>query len=304
MSNNKSRILVVDDEALNIEIILGMLEGENYQFDVARDGVEAWELLESNPEAYDVVLLDRMMPRMDGMEVLRRVKNHDQLRHIPIILQTAMDSRQNFVEGIRAGAFYYLVKPYDGEVLVSVVRTAVRDSQQYKSIRESMRETTRTLGLMHGGSFRFRTLAEARALATLLAGACPNPDGVAMGLAELMINAVEHGNLGITYAEKSALNEAGRWEAEVEHRLLLEGLSSRRVEVEFTREADAIRITITDQGPGFDWDNYLTLSPERALDNHGRGIAMAKLLSFSELEYHGRGNQVAVTILLAQDNRH
>lgn len=296
MSNNKSRILVVDDEALNIEIILGMLEGENYLFDVARDGVEAWELLESNPEAYDVVLLDRMMPRMDGMEVLSRIKSHTLLRHIPVILQTAMNARENMVEGIRAGAYYYLVKPYDGEVLVSVVRTAARDNQQYRSIRKELREATRTLGLMRGGSFCFRTLAEARALATLLANACPNSESVAMGLAELMINAVEHGNLGITYQEKSALNAAGFWEAEVERRLAQDGLSSRQVEVEFTRDANAIRITITDQGEGFDWETYLTLSPERALDNHGRGIAMAKLLSFSELEYRGLGNQVAVTI--------
>jgi CheY-like chemotaxis protein len=304
MSNNKSRILVVDDEALNIEIILGMLEGENYQFDVARDGVEAWALLEGNPEAYDVVLLDRMMPRMDGMEVLSRIKSHTLLRHIPVILQTAMNAREHMVEGIRAGAYYYLVKPYDGDVLVSVVRTAARDNRQYRNILKELREATRTLGLLHSGCFRFRTLAEARALATLLANACPNSESVAMGLAELMINAVEHGNLGINYQEKSVLNAAGFWEAEVERRLALDTLSTRQVEVEFSRDEDTIRILITDQGEGFDWEKYLTLSPERALDNHGRGIAMAKMLSFSELEYRGRGNQVAVTISSRQYGNH
>lgn len=304
MSNNKSRILVVDDEALNIEIILGMLEGENYQFDVARDGVEAWALLEGNPEAYDVVLLDRMMPRMDGMEVLSRIKSHTLLRHIPVILQTAMNAREHMVEGIRAGAYYYLVKPYDGDVLVSVVRTAARDNRHYRNIRKELRDATRTLGLLRSGRFRYRTLAEARALATLLANACPNPESVAMGLAELMINAVEHGNLGISYQEKSVLNAAGFWEAEVERRLAQDTLSPRQVEVEFSRDEDSIRILITDQGEGFDWEKYLTLSPERALDNHGRGIAMAKMLSFSELEYRGRGNQVAVTISARQYGNH
>lgn len=304
MSNNKSRILVVDDEALNIEIMLGMLEGENYQFDVARDGVEAWALLEGNPEAYDVVLLDRMMPRMDGMEVLSRIKSHTLLRHIPVILQTAMNAREHMVEGIRAGAYYYLVKPYDGDVLVSVVRTAARDNRHYRNIRKELRDATRTLGLLRSGRFRYRTLAEARALATLLANACPNSESVAMGLAELMINAVEHGNLGISYQEKSVLNAAGFWEAEVERRLAQDTLSPRQVEVEFSRDEDSIRILITDQGEGFDWEKYLTLSPERALDNHGRGIAMAKMLSFSELEYRGRGNQVAVTISARQYGNH
>ena len=90
----------------------------------------------------------------------------------------------------------------------------------------------------------------------------------------------------------------------MERRLAQDGLSSRQVEVEFTRDANAIRITITDQGEGFDWETYLTLSPERALDNHGRGIAMARLLSFSDLEYRGRGNQVAVTIATRQEGTH
>jgi anti-sigma regulatory factor (Ser/Thr protein kinase) len=68
------------------------------------------------------------------------------------------------------------------------------------------------------------------------------------------------------------------------------------VEVAFAKENDEIRITITDEGEGFDWQSYLTLSPERAMDNHGRGIAMAGLLSFSRLEYRGRGNEVVAVI--------
>lgn len=296
MSYNKPRILIVDDEDINIEIIQFNLEEEDYQIEIAHDGAEAWEKLERDPEGYHVVLLDRMMPNMDGMAVLARMKAHPLLRHTPVILQTAMAAKEEVIEGIRAGAYYYLAKPYDGAMLVSVVRTAVRDSENNRRIREELRETTRTLGLMQAGTFRYRTLAEARALATLLANACPRPDTVAMGLSELMINAVEHGNLGITYAEKSALNEAGDWESEVERRLAQESFGQRQVEVAFAKENDEIRITITDEGEGFDWQSYLTLSPERAMDNHGRGIAMAGLLSFSRLEYRGRGNEVVAVI--------
>jgi CheY-like chemotaxis protein len=296
MSYNKPRILIVDDEDINIEIIQFNLEEEDYQIEIAHDGAEAWEKLERDPEGYHVVLLDRMMPNMDGMAVLARMKAHPLLRHTPVILQTAMAAKEEVIEGIRAGAYYYLAKPYDGAMLVSVVRTAVRDSENNRRIREELRETTRTLGLMQAGTFRYRTLAEARALATLLANACPRPDTVAMGLSELMINAVEHGNLGITYAEKGALNEAGDWESEVERRLAQESFGQRQVEVAFAKENDEIRITITDEGEGFDWQSYLTLSPERAMDNHGRGIAMAGLLSFSRLEYRGRGNEVVAVI--------
>jgi DNA-binding response OmpR family regulator len=303
MRTSKPRILIVDDEDINIEIIQFNLMDEDYQIEIARDGAEAWEKLDLDPEGYHVVLLDRMMPNMDGMAVLARMKAHHLLRHTPVILQTAMAAKEEIIEGIQAGAYYYLAKPYDGVMLVSVVRTAVRDSEHSRRIREELRETTHTLGLMQAGTFHYRTLDEARALATLLANACSRPDTVAMGLAELMINAVEHGNLGITYAEKGALNEAGNWESEVEHRLALDKLGQRRVEVAFVRENNDIRITITDQGHGFDWENYLTLSPERAMDNHGRGIAMAGLLSFSQLEYRGRGNQVVAVIKLNPDWR-
>lgn len=301
MPFSRPRILVVDDEDINIEIIRYNLEDEDYQIEIAHDGVEAWGKLERDPEGYHVVLLDRMMPRMDGMAVLERMKSHPVLSHTPVILQTAMAAQEEVIEGIRAGAYYYLTKPYDGAMLVSVVRTAVRDSEQNRRIREDLRETTLTLGLMHGGTFRYRTLAEARALASLLANACPRPETVAMGLSELMINAVEHGNLGITYAEKSALNEAGEWEAEVERRLAREDLGQRQVEVAFVRNDGEIRITIVDQGEGFDWHTYLTLAPERVMDNHGRGIAMAGMLSFSRLEYRGRGNEVVAVIAANHD---
>ncbi len=218
MHNSKPRILVVDDEEFNIEIIQGYLEDEDYLLESASDGVEAWEKLEREPEGYDIVLLDRMMPRMSGMEVLARIKEHPALRHTPVILQTARASKEDVVEGIRAGAYYYLVKPFDEAMLISVVHTAVRDSLQYRRVRDELRETNKSLNLMRGGRFRYRTLTDARALAALLANACPRSDAVAMGLTELMVNAVEHGNLGITYAEKSALIQSGTWQQEVERR--------------------------------------------------------------------------------------
>jgi CheY-like chemotaxis protein len=296
MSSDKTRLLVVDDEEINVEIILSNLEDEGYVIDTARDGVEAWEKLEREPEAYHAILLDRMMPRMDGMAVLARMKRDSQLRHIPVILQTAMTGKEEVVQGIRAGAYYYLTKPFEAAMLVSVVRTAVRDYGYYLTVRDELRETARTLNLMRHGRFAFRTLDEARALATLLANACPRSDVVVLGLSELMINAVEHGNLGITYAEKTALNDAGTWEIEVARRLSSPDLGGRCVEVQFEREGEEIRITITDQGDGFEWESYLTLAPERILDNHGRGIAMASMVSFSRLEYQGRGNQVVAVI--------
>jgi hypothetical protein len=88
----------------------------------------------------------------------------------------------------------------------------------------------------------------------------------------------------------------GRWQEEVERRLGLPAYRERFVEVLFERIPQAIRFTIRDQGEGFDWRKYLDFDPARIFDPHGRGIAMARMMSFSALEYQGNGNTVLATI--------
>jgi anti-sigma regulatory factor (Ser/Thr protein kinase) len=146
------------------------------------------------------------------------------------------------------------------------------------------------------GVFRCRTLAESRDLASGLARGCPDPKRVVLGLQELLTNAVEHGNLGISYADKTRLVLENRWADEVEHRLTQPGYGQRTVTVTLAREAGDITLTIQDQGDGFDWRKYLEFDPERAFDPHGRGIAMARMMSFDALEYQGNGNTVVLKI--------
>jgi CheY-like chemotaxis protein/anti-sigma regulatory factor (Ser/Thr protein kinase) len=296
MRQETTHILVVDDEPLNLEIIQEILDGSDYEVSTAEDGFAALERLEANPENFDVILLDRMMPRMDGLEVLARVKQHPILKHCPVILQTARAGKDEILEGLQAGAYYYLTKPFEENMLLSVVKTAARDRLHYKQLLQTQENNKKCLGLMQHGRFRFRTLAEAKALAAGLASSCPDPAKVVMGLSELMINAVEHGNLGITYDEKSRLNAEGKWEDEVNQRLEMEKYRDKSAEVHFARVHGGIEITIADQGDGFEWKQYLKMRPERAMDNHGRGIAMAGLLSFPRIEYRGKGNEVCVLV--------
>lgn len=147
-------------------------------------------------------------------------------------------------------------------------------------------------------TFEITTLEEAAGLAALLAGACENAAAVLLGLSELLINAIEHGNLEIGYFEKSRLLSLGAWTAEVERRLALPEFAARKVRVEVGRSGSRLEITIIDAGSGFDWSNYLELSAARSLDSHGRGIALANKLAFNTLEYRGCGNTVAVSAVL------
>ena len=139
---------------------------------------------------------------------------------------------------------------------------------------------------------------EARDLATLLSNICPDPQRVVVGMSELLINAVEHGNLGITYNEKGVLKEQGTWLDEVEKRLGMPEYSNRKVTVKMHKNNQKIDFTICDEGEGFEYCDFLEMDPDRAFDNHGRGIAMSRLLSFDELEYLGKGNEVRVSVHL------
>ena len=112
----------------------------------------------------------------------------------------------------------------------------------------------------------------------------------------MLVNAVEHGNLGISYAEKSQLVQADKWAAEVERRLELPDNQEKFVEVLFSSDDREIAIRVKDHGSGFDWKPFLQIDPDRAFDPHGRGIAMARMLSFETLEYLGCGNEVRVTV--------
>jgi len=297
MENNQSHILIVDDEELNLEIITEYLS-EDYQTSTAADGAIAWAMLEKNPEIYDVILLDRMMPNMSGMEVLEKLKQHPILQHCPIIFQTAKASVADIAEGLNAGAFYYLTKPFNEEVLLSVVKTAVNDRLRYKAIQQSLEQTKLTMGMLNLAVFEYKTLDEARSIASLVSNACPQPEKIVMGLTELMVNAIEHGNLGITYDEKSALNEKGNWVEEVSTRLLLKQNKAKVATLNFQRLKNKIEIIITDQGEGFDWETYMDFDPNRVMDSHGRGIAIANKLSFSLVEYLGKGNEVRAQLTL------
>lgn len=291
-------ILVVDDEPLNLDIIEEFLtgKGQDYIVETANDGVEAMEKLEADPNKYDTVLLDRMMPRMSGMEVLEKMSAHPDLKYIPVILQTAKVSKEDILEGLKAGAYYYLTKPFTSDILHSVVSTAVKDRGYNKALIASLNVTKSSVKLLKSARFEFRSLDDVRSVSSLVACACHEPDKVAMGLSELMINAIEHGNLHIGYQEKSDLRKQNKWESEIAHRLSLPENKDLFASLDVINSDHGVMFTITDQGKGFDWSEFMEFDTSRVMDNHGRGIAMANKLYFSNIEYQGSGNIVTAMV--------
>lgn len=294
-------LLIAEDEPVSREILLEDLTHGGYAVDAAEDGEQAWALLRANPERYSAILLDRMMPGIDGIEVLRRVKAEPPLAYIPVIMQSGLIQPEEVLEGLRGGAYYYLTKPFDSDTLLAIVDTAVRDFRNTRAIRDEARKAARTLVHLERATFAFRTPEEVRDIATLMANACPDAERVAMGLSELMLNAIEHGNLAITYQEKSGFIAAGTLHDEIARRLEDPRWRERIAHIEYERGEGEIRFLVRDQGAGFDWNNFLEMRPERVFDTHGRGIAMARMISFHNLEYRGVGNEVLATVRLSGD---
>ncbi len=297
MSKQIVELLVVDDEEFNRDILQELLGGAGYRVVPAVDGEEAWNILDSGNYNFSAVLLDRMMPRLDGMGLLARVKADTRFANLPVIFQTAIDQPADIAAGIKAGAFYYLVKPLDEKVLFAIVQSAVSTFHLSLEMRQMENRGQAFLsGMLVKGQFRLRTLVEARALATALSGYYPHPQRVYMGILELLINAVEHGNLAVSYAEKSRLLQEGRWEEEIERRLALPEYAGKVVDVILEHRPWEMCLSITDCGSGFDSQKYMKMSPERAFDPNGRGIAMSRMTSFDALEYQGKGNQVIAVV--------
>lgn len=294
----KTCVLVVDDEPIGREMMAENLTYEGYLVVEADSGEAAWDLIDAEPARFHVILLDRLMPDMDGIDVLRRMKARPETMHLPVIMQTGMTADSEVLEGLKAGAYYYLTKPFAADTLLAIVAAAARDYYSRQALAEEVKRQGNVLSCLAEARFIFRTPQEARDLATLLANTAPDPGRIVLGLSELMLNAIEHGNLDIGYDRKTALIENGSLEDEIERLLNSAEFSNRHAEVRVRRSDGELSFRICDQGAGFNWRGYLEMSPERAFDTHGRGIAMARMLSFERVEYAAQGNEVEAVIRL------
>jgi adenylate cyclase len=129
VSGKAAWILVVDDDPVNRTMLTRLLEQDGYRVDTAANGRQALEMLDSDP--FDVVLLDVVMPELDGYGVLARMKADDVLRHIPVFMITALDDVESAVRCIETGADDYLPKPFDPVVLRARIKAGLTKKRMH-----------------------------------------------------------------------------------------------------------------------------------------------------------------------------
>lgn len=155
MTTDAGNLLVVDDDGLNRVLLATSLEEEGYSVATAEDGGQALVLLRSRP--FDVVLLDLLMPEMDGYQLLEHMKSDNELRRLPVIVISALDDMESVIRCIEMGATDYLPKPFDPVLLRARVNASLAQKRLHDMEKDFLKQIQRV-------SARFRAIFDGAAI--------------------------------------------------------------------------------------------------------------------------------------------
>lgn len=297
-TQHRRTVMAIDDDEINLMILTKCASEAGYSvmaFESARAGMSH---LRAHPGEVDIVLLDKMMPEMSGIDMLRQIKEDKEMQHLPVILQTGDVGISQMREGLECGAYYYLTKPFHPEILTAVLNSAAHECDMREELmKQAQSGQPDLMPMLHAGIYHIRSIAQARQLSAALSHQALYPEFAATGLMELMGNAIEHGNLGFTTEEKTELLAAGTWQKAVEDRLKEPAFAEIFAEVTVRRTGSGIQLHILDKGKGFNWKSFvysdpLATSMTPAPVGAGRGISKAMIM-LEEVQYHGDGNEVS-----------
>jgi DNA-binding response OmpR family regulator len=216
------------------------------------------------------------------------------------VLTLAADCRADDVRlAAEAGLPQHLSMPCQLSKLKAVLMTMLARPHAAAGHASAPINLEDAVSLLEHCKFRFRTPEDVEKLVPLLARLFPHPDRTATGIAELMLNAIEHGNLEIGHERKADWVAQGIYQGELAKRLATPPFSERWAEVIITKRDDGVMIVILDQGCGFCWQNFVANEPAPTgaiAEPNGHGIAMAKDVSFDQLRFNHQGNQVTAFV--------
>lgn len=284
------KVLYVEDEQTTRDTIELVLRRLGYEVAVAGDGEAGFRLYKSFKP--DLIISDIQMPVMDGLQLLKKVRKEDP--YVLFVMASSLDASSFTLEALRLRANDYLVKPLNFKEL----GTMLGKYDDILSSRNRDREVLgmifrRDLGMRIDNRFDLVSKIVDRLMLETESGLAPQDRmGIHLGLVEMLTNAIEHGNLQITYEEKTEALEGPpqAWKDLMESRSRT--FADRQVILEFKMDLTRMEWIITDQGPGFNWQELPDPNdPENLLASHGRGIMLTRL-QFDEITYLEKGNKV------------
>ena len=310
-NENNGIILVLEDSLDANEHLERLLSGEGHQTILAprEEGVTRAEAT-----APDIVLVDLRMPELAGLELCKRLKQNTKTQDSAVIIMSPITDTEIKAEGLNVGAVDFIQQPVGDVELLARIQAQLRLKravdklrQKYADICDKLQQTLDVGNkIIDQRSIRSETksllcdseVGDIQGLVNqLLIGVskrlnAKTRNDLALGLHEMILNAMEHGNFGITSEEKAEALENNNYNALIEERAADEELGARKVEIDYTFDGSKITYRIADEGKGFDWKARLSRDePEDLLASNGRGVLISRYI-FDKISYNDKGNEV------------
>ncbi|WP_170122218.1 ATP-binding protein [Breoghania corrubedonensis] len=283
---------ILSDDASRILSAAAVLQKKGARFRFVETPQDLKQIVCACCDNIEVALVEEPLPRAHIQNLLRQPLPAAicPALHTVVLMEEADTEMREQVR--QAGATLVDEAPQDSLPLQDLLHTRVPHPSP---VPASPRAEPSEFGLLLSGVFEIRSLEEAEKLSNLLASNTPEPEKVRIGIWELLSNAIEHGNLGISFEEKTRLLETGRFHEEVTRRLRLKRYRDRVARVVFSAGPNSARLQVSDEGPGFDFRKFLKRELQLERPN-GRGIRLVCRMCFDELSYIGAGNTVEATV--------
>jgi CheY-like chemotaxis protein/anti-sigma regulatory factor (Ser/Thr protein kinase) len=297
--NERTRILLVDDEPLVREELGAHLVDDGYDVVTAEDGEEGLNSFRQHRP--NMVITDVRMPRRDGLSLVQAIRAEDP--NVPVAVITGHGTEELVIQALRAGVNDFIKKP----VRIADLQRALRrmEAAAWRGAAADAVPPDAVTVVRRSRTYELENQIEAipsfiDELFRWTAGEISEGGRQELGIAlrELIVNAIEHGNLGLTFAEKTKALEGDGLDAVLRARQGDPQIAERRVTVTATLEGRRLRVTIADEGDGFNWRDLPSSTEELSLLSlHGRGVVLAQI-AVDTLTYNDRGNAVTVEKVL------
>jgi two-component system cell cycle response regulator len=294
--NIKHSVLVAGPNSIPREHIVEILDSAEITKFFATNSAEAEILISGDNNNVSTIIL--VGPDWDeqSLSFLKNRTHNPVQKSLPVIAFVENEASASHLDETLGLKIQIHTMADREHSVISTIESSVLSYIHSKELLDELGDRTSAIGLIRSGTFELRTPEEADRLTTMLSLACPEPTTVALGFLELILNAIEHGNLNIGYDLKTQELENGTWPEKIKQRLESDKYKDRVVTVKFACQKDEVSLEVIDQGDGFDWQKYASTPTLDPYALHGRGILYATSIDAATLTYKGNGNHVVLTI--------
>ncbi len=283
-SEEEKRVMIVDDEFFNLDIIRHLLDKKGFVVEDFLSSQKAFErLTDFDQPAFSLIVLDRMMPEINGIDFFEMMLSNPTLCKIPVLMQSARPLESQLKIKFEGSNFSYITKPYKKTTFIEEVESLLLRALTFE---EQM------LDVDESASYKFKLTRhhEIEHVLDSIISLCSPLADVREAIDNLLNNAIEHGNLAIGFRLKTKLLELNSFEIEANRRHEMPEYKDKKVYVHLEVVGNKYTITIRDDGDGFNWKDYFT---QESLAAYG----------FSEVLYSDKGNEVKCTLVVRDINK-